>query len=104
MREHDRRSIRLPTYDYNSPGYYYLTICTADRLCVFGQIEDKKMVLNEIGKIADRRWRQIPFRFPNVKLDVYVIMPNHIHGIVQIMDNDAVGAIHESPLHGLERR
>lgn len=88
----NRRSIRLKGYDYSQEGLYFITICCEDRICRFGKVVNGKMVLNETGKIAEACWVQIPQHFPNVVLHEYVIMPNHIHGIIQI-----VGAKNFSP-------
>ena len=92
-----RRSTRLPKYDYSRQGYYYLTLCTYNRECFFGEITDDRMQLNEYGKIADKCWGRIPEHFPYVMLDEYIIMPNHIHGLINIT-RDAVGAKDFSPL------
>ena len=79
-------SIRLPNYDYSSNGYYFVTICTHEKFCFFGQIVERQMQLSQVGKIAQKHWQQIPQHFADVYLDEYVIMPNHIHGII-IIDN-----------------
>ncbi|MBN2103028.1 hypothetical protein JW835_03205 [bacterium] len=84
-----RRSIRLKGYDYSQDGYYFVTICTYSRLPLFGRIQDDSVVLNDGGKIVDVCWRAIPEHYPNVVLDEYVIMPNHVHGILII--NNHVG-------------
>jgi REP element-mobilizing transposase RayT len=89
---HHRRSIRLKDYDYSQEGIYFITICTLNHEQLFGDIIDEKMFLNEFGKIVNGFWLKIPENFPNVQLDEYIIMPNHIHGII------TVGAIHELPL------
>jgi len=80
-------STRLPGYDYSQPGYYFVTICTKYKFCYFGEIVDEKMVLNNIGKIAVKYWLEIPKHFLQVTLDEFVIMPNHVHGIVEINEN-----------------
>ena len=67
-----------------------MTICTKDRENYFGEIVNRKMVLNEMGKIADHFWQEIPKHFPHIKLDVYQIMPNHVHGIIEIINNNFV--------------
>jgi REP element-mobilizing transposase RayT len=96
---HHRRSIRLKDYDYSQSGLYYVTICTRGRECIFGRIENKKMILSETGIVADKCWNAIPTHFPNVVLHEYVIMPNHIHGIIEITDAVMhVGANNYSPL------
>ena len=79
-------SIRLPNYDYSSNGYYFVTICTRKKFCYFGQISKSKMQLSQVGKIAQKHWQEIPQHFVGVHIDEYVIMPNHVHGIV-IIDN-----------------
>jgi len=97
FQKYRRHSIRLKDYDYSKPGAYFITICTKDRKCLFGEIKDNQMFLNEFGEIAKDVWLEIPNHFPNVELDEFVIMPNHIHGII-IIQNADVGAIHELPL------
>ena len=84
--KHHRRSIRLQGYDYASAGGYFVTIVAWQRECLFGKIENAEMVLNEYGNIADECWRAIPEHFPNVELGAFVIMPNHVHGIIYIVD------------------
>jgi putative transposase len=91
-----RKTIRLQGYDYSQSGYYFVTICTHDRLALFGEIQDVSVVLNDGGKIADACWRAITDHFPNVVLDEYVIMPNHVHGIL-IIENH-VGVQNFEPL------
>jgi putative transposase len=80
-------SARLEEYDYASDGIYFITICTQEKEIYFGEVIDGKMVLNEIGKLADKYWLEIPQHFENVILNEYVVMPNHVHGIV-VIDND----------------
>ncbi len=96
--KHHRRSIRLPGYDYSQAGAYYVTIVTYQRDCLFGEIENEIMILNDFGKIADECWRAIPEHFPTVELGAHVVMPNHVHGIIVIRDDksafDAVDAQH----------
>ncbi|MFA4910834.1 MAG: transposase [Desulfobacteria bacterium] len=79
---HQRRSIRLKGYDYSQAGIYYVTICTKDRECLFGNIVNFNMELSTLGKIVEQEWHEILKRFPDVELDAFVIMPNHIHGII----------------------
>jgi putative transposase len=81
-----RKSIRLKEYDYSQPGEYFITICTYDKKCVFGEVVEEKIRLSSIGKIAKKYWEEIPEHFLNVKLDEYVIMLNHVHGIVIITE------------------
>ena len=88
---HHRRSIRLKGYDYTSPGAYFITICTYQRQCLFGEIINGEMQLNKCGQIAAECWNEIPNHFRQTKLDNYVIMPNHIHGILVITDTPRRG-------------
>ena len=81
-----RKSPRLRGYDYSQEGAYFVTICTAGRTHLFGKIVDGVTVLNTLGQIAESGWAEIPTHFPQVELDLYVIMPNHVHGIVFIVD------------------
>jgi putative transposase len=83
-KEMGRRSIRLKEYDYAQHGAYFVTICTENRECLFGNIIDGKMRLNEAGNIAETCWKKIPLHYPSVMLDEYIVMPNHIHGILSI--------------------
>ena len=94
---HRRRSIRLKEWDYTQPGAYFVTICSHTRAPLFGRVVDGDMVLNEYGEIVRACWREIPDHFPHVELDAFVVMPNHIHGIIVIVDH-IVGATHASPL------
>ena len=80
----NRCSIRLKGYDYSRAGAYFVTICTKNRECLFGDVVDGNMRLNPIGRIIHDQWNGIPHRFPDVNLDEFVVMPNHIHGIFAI--------------------
>ncbi|MDO8675430.1 MAG: transposase [Candidatus Omnitrophota bacterium] len=80
------RSARLKQWDYASVGGYFVTVCVKDRQCVFGNVIGGKMRLNELGKTADQCWQDIPKHFPYVGVDEYVVMPNHMHGIIIIRD------------------
>ncbi len=83
-------SARLPGWDYSRNGNYFVTICVRNRECVFGKIEHGSAILSEIGNIAVHCWLDIPKHFPFVKLDEFIIMPNHVHGIKVIdhIDNE----------------
>jgi len=81
---HHRKSIRLKGYDYSQEGLYFITICVKNRKCLFGNIVDDEMIFNEYGTIAHHQWQQLPARFPNMELDVFQIMPNHMHGIISL--------------------
>ncbi len=87
-KKHHRRSIRLKGYDYTQPGAYFITICTQNRECLFGEVVDGRMVLNELGQVARECWLAIPDHFPHSRLDEFVIMPNHVHGIIWIVGPD----------------
>ena len=82
--KHHRRSIRLQGYDYSSAGAYFVTICAKDRAGLFGDVVDGEMVLNPIGQIVDDEWRLSPTLRDEIDLDEWVVMPNHMHGIVVI--------------------
>lgn len=88
---HHRRSIRLKGYDYTQAGLYFITICCQDRICRFGHIENGEMILNDFGQIAFDEWIKLSERFTNFELDVFQIMPNHIHGII-LLNDEPVGA------------
>ena len=90
-----RRNLRLPEFDYSQPGAYFVTIVTQDRKLLFGDVRHGKMILNETGEMVTELWLAIPEHFSNVELGEFVVMPNHIHGIVSIIN---VGTTHASPL------
>ena len=90
-----RRAMRLRSYDYSQPGAYFVSICAQHRKCLFGTIIDGQMRLNEIGEIVVECWSRIPQHFPSVELGEYVIMPNHIHGIIA---SNIVGARSPRPI------
>jgi REP element-mobilizing transposase RayT len=81
---HTRRSIRLQGYDYTQDGGYFITICTHERRCLFGQCINDDITLSAWGKIAYTCWNDIPKHYSQVELDMFVVMPNHIHGILVI--------------------
>lgn len=83
-KKHSRQSIRLKGYDYSKAGSYFITVCCENRENRFGKIENNEMILNEYGKIAFREWKKLGDRFIHFELDVFQIMPNHIHGIIGI--------------------
>lgn len=83
---HHRRSIRLKGYDYSQSGLYFITICCQNRAPLFGEIENDEMILNEYGKIAATEWINTESIRDNIRLHEYIIMPNHIHGIIEIID------------------
>lgn len=89
LSEHDRKSVRLPFYDYSKHGGYFITICAFDGLCLFGDINNGKVTLNKIGEIIQDEWLQTEQIRENMKMDIFVVMPNHFHGIVIIKDVEA---------------
>ena len=78
---HKRRSIRLKSYDYSLAGLYFITICCHDKICRFGHVTRGEMILNEFGQVAYNEWIMLKERYP-IELDVFQVMPNHFHGIV----------------------
>ncbi len=91
LQKHHRRSIRLRGYDYAQPGGYFVTIVTYQRDLLFGEIVDEEMALNKYGMVAKQQWEKLPKRFPNIELGAFTIMPNHMHGIIQILDENCRG-------------
>mgnify|MGYP000107575884 CR=1 FL=1 len=77
-----RRSIRLKGYDYSQAGAYFVTICTKDRLCLFGEVLDGEMRLNDAGRMVWDIWNDLPNHYPGVAVDAFIVMPNHVHGII----------------------
>ena len=88
--KHHRRSIRLPGYDYASAGAYYVTIVAWQRECLFGEVINKEMQLNKVGKIVEWEWLELPKRLSYISLGAHMVMPNHFHGILFVHEN--VGA------------
>ena len=99
--KHNRRSMRLRGYDYSQAGAYFVTICVQHHQCLFGDVVNAEMDWNDLGMIANECWQASREHFPFVELDQYVVMPNHMHGIVVITTPSAsVGATHASlPMH-----
>ncbi len=90
--KHHRRSIRLKGFDYTREAAYFVTICIQNGTCLFGEIVNGQMRLNDAGRVAQMMWKAIPTHFPHVETDAWVVMPNHVHGIII-----TVGATHASP-------
>jgi REP element-mobilizing transposase RayT len=89
---HHRRSIRLKGYDYAQAGAYFVTICTHNRACLFGDIVDDSIRLNDAGQLVQEVWTVIPTQHPGIAIDEFVVMPNHIHAIIMIASTTTVGA------------
>ncbi|BCR05879.1 hypothetical protein DESUT3_29480 [Desulfuromonas versatilis] len=85
---HHRRSFRLKGYDYSRSGAYFVTICVQNRECLFGEIADGMMVLNDAGQMVTKWWQELTNKFPTVRPGISVVMPNHFHGIVWIVGAD----------------
>jgi putative transposase len=89
---HHRRSIRLPAYDYAQPGAYFVTICSQNRECLFGDVINGEMILNQRGEMVERTWRELAEHYSGVEVDAFVVMPNHVHGIIVLVGAGPVGA------------
>lgn len=96
---HHRRNSRLADHNYSENGYYYVTVCSRDHGSIFGEIRSSRMVSNHIGEIVGVCWSEIPKHFPRSQLDAFVVMPDHIHGIV-IIDDESADQISESKVVG----
>jgi len=95
--KHHRRSLRLKEYDYGQPGGYFVTLVAHNRQCIFAEFVNGDVALNEFGQIVTDEWNQSAVIRQEIQLDAFVVMPNHIHGIV-IITNRGVGATGRSPL------
>ena len=85
---HHRRSCRLKNYDYTQVGTYFITICTWSKECIFGSVIQNEVNLTEAGEIALVTWQTLSNRFPNIVPDTFIVMPNHVHGILAISEQD----------------
>ncbi len=94
---HHRRSIRLAGYDYSQSGAYFVTICTVHRACLLGEVLDGEMTLSTLGCVVDECWLWLQNQYEFVELDTYVIMPNHLHGVIFILDSDYTGGSRTAP-------
>ena len=84
---HHRRSIRLKGFDYSQAGAYFVTVCTQNRQYLFGEISENKIRLNDAGRMIRTIWEGLSNRFPSIALDQFVVMPNHVHGIIMLIDS-----------------
>lgn len=84
----ERRSIRLRGYDYTSAGLYYVTLCVTGRECIFGTVRKGSVALSPLGRMVELRWQKLPSFFPNLALDEFVMMPNHLHGILYLAPDE----------------
>ena len=87
---HHRRSIRLRGYDYSLPGAYYVTLCAFGKQCIFGQVIDDQMQENDCGKIVRQQWFESSQIRQNLDLDAFIVMPNHLHGILWIVGPNGI--------------
>ncbi len=99
---HHRRSIRMRRHNYSQTGRYFVTLCTQNRKHLFGKIMENKMVLNNVGRIAFETWKWLQTQYDHVELDEWAIMPNHLHGIIVIINNNTNGSqtTHINPREG----
>jgi putative transposase len=84
-RNKHRRSIRLQNYDYKRSGAYFVTMVTQNRACLFGDVVDGRLQLNDAAQMIQAIWDQLPEHYPSVETDAFVIMPNHVHGIIALV-------------------
>lgn len=85
-----RRSTRLRGYDYSTPGAYFITTCSHNRLLLFGRIVNSKVEANRLGAVVEDCWAELPDHYDNIALDAFILMPNHIHGVIIIKDTPTV--------------
>lgn len=103
---HHRQSVRLRNFDYSQSGLYFITICTVQRQMLFGEISNGEMQCNDLGKLVNQHWQFIPDHYPGTQLHDFIIMPNHLHGIIQLVGAQFIapelnqGAINRAPTVG----
>ena len=90
--KHNRRSIRLKGYDYRDCGTYFITVCAQRGQCLFGEVVDDEMHLNGLGQIVRECWEELAAHYAGVELDAFVVMPNHVHGMLWVVPVDAESA------------
>ena len=93
---HGRRSVRMRGYDYGQTGAYFVTVCAAGRECLFGEVVGDEMHSSKAGEIVAEEWLRCAFLRPRVTLDAFVVMPNHLHGIL-VLDDEGRGTVHRAP-------
>ena len=91
LRLGDSRSVRMQSYDYRQTGAYFVTVCAGERRCVFGSVRDGSVSLSRYGEIVVEEWLAVPEHRPGVELDVFVVMPNHFHGLLVVDDGSCRG-------------
>jgi putative transposase len=97
---HKRKSLRLKNYDYSNEWLYFITICIKNGLNLLGEIKDDEMILYDSGKMIEECWLELEERFQNIKLHNYVVMPNHFHWIIEIIDNGNNGGYNRDTHEG----
>jgi REP element-mobilizing transposase RayT len=102
---HHRRSIRLQGYDYAHDGVYFTTICTVEKRCVFGDVINEQMRLNQTGEVVAKTWAWLQEQYDFVELDEWIVMPNHLHGILVIhtMENQSKGGSRTAPTENMTK-
>jgi hypothetical protein len=95
-----RRSIRLKNYDYSQPGAYFVTICTQNRKCLFGEVVEGQTVLNEVGLMVKAVLEELAPRYPNIELNASVIMPNHVHAVIVLLGVASATGLRTDPSVG----
>ncbi|MGD9930755.1 MAG: transposase [Mangrovibacterium sp.] len=97
----NRKSIRLKGYDYSKAGLYFITLCAQNRECLFGNIDDNEMILNDAGRMVEKWYVELENKYPNIRCHEMVVMPNHFHCIVEITDTRVIPDAHAgAPLRG----
>jgi len=99
--KHHRRSVRLKEFDYSSAGGYFVTSVAWRRECLFGEVVNGEMRLNRYGEIVQKWWQEISVHFANVETGAFVIMPNHVHGIIYIVERRGTGTVPDE--HGVNK-
>ncbi len=92
-----RHTIRLRSYNYSWPGAYFVTVCTYEQQCIFGDITNDEMNLNKYGQIVLSCWEETPKHYPLVKMGIFVVMPNHIHAIVELNEETVRAGLRPAP-------
>ncbi len=103
-KQHHRRSIRWVGYDYSEAGAYFVTVCVQDHLCLFGEIANDEMRMNEAGCMVQATWEEMPSHYPGVEIDAFVVMPNHMHGIIRLCPKPVGTGPCACPDHGVQTR
>jgi REP element-mobilizing transposase RayT len=90
--------VRLSDFDYSQVGVYFVTVCSHERKCTFGRVESGAVELFPLGRIVRESWLEIPYHFARVELDTFVVMPNHLHGVLVLHEDFVQRAQHAAPL------